>query len=340
MKSFFKKVGQWTILLLITDMTFIFMTWLLKPDAIKSTGAFQLLFTVLIIGIGYFLERRSQQKAVKAVELFLDDPNEAAKKCLLAATDISWHSAINTLYSQLKSQSAMINEKQMDLQNYREYIEAWTHEIKTPLSLATLVLDNHKDEMSPYIYSRMSHVRHKIGEDVDRILYYARLQADHVDYKFTKLCLDECVQEVISDFHALAEEKNLLFQLRLLPLEVVSDKRVLNFILSQLISNAVKYAAQENGMVSISIWQDDNVESKIHLSVHDNGVGVFPEDAPFIFDKGFTGNHPDRQKATGMGLYFVRKYAEALSIEVELEPIIPAVSGFGIELTFPRVSFS
>jgi signal transduction histidine kinase len=339
MKSFLKKVGYWTILLLITDMTYIFMTWLLRPDAMKSTGTFLLLFTVLIIGIGYFLEHRSQQKAVKAMELFLEDPNEASKQSLLTVIDISWHLAINTLYSQLKSQSAAINEKQLDLQNYREYIEAWTHEIKTPLSLATLVLDNHKDEMSPYVYSRMSHVRHKISEDVDRILYYARLQADHVDYKFTKLCLDECVNEVVSDFHALAEEKNVLFQLRLLPLEVVSDKRVLNFILSQLISNAVKYAAQENGMVSISIWQEDNLENKIYLSVRDNGVGISPEDAPFIFDKGFTGNHPDRQKATGMGLYFVKKYAEALSIEVGLEPIIPAISGFGIELIFPRVSF-
>lgn len=337
MKSFLKRVGYWTILLLITDMTFIFMTWLLSPGALKSVSAFLLLFTILIMGIGYFLERRSQLKAVKAMQDFLDDPNEAAKQRFLEATDVSWHSNINTLYSQLKSQSAMINEKQLDLQNYREYIEAWIHEIKTPLSLATLLLDNHKDEMSPYIYSRMSYVRHQISEDVDRILYYARLQADHADYIFTKLYLDECVQEVVSDFHALTEEKGVLFQLSLLPLKVVSDKRVLSFILSQLLSNAVKYAAQENGMVSISIWQDDNAENKIHLSVRDNGAGVSHEDAPFIFDKGFTGNHPNRQKATGMGLYFVKKYAEALSIEVGLEPIISAGNGFGIELIFPIV---
>lgn len=337
MKSFLKKVGHWTALLLITDITFIFVAWLLRPDALKSVGVFLLLFTVLIIGIGFFLERRSQQKAVKAMQEFLDDPNEATKEHFIGATDVSWHSAINDLHSRLKKQSALINEKQLDLQNYREYIEEWTHEIKTPLSLATLVLDNHKEEMSPYVYSRISHVRQQISEDVDRILYYARLQADHVDYKFTNLNLEEYIQEVVSDFHALAEEKNVDFQLSLQPLAVVSDKRVLSFILSQLLSNAVKYAAKENGKVSISVWQDDNAENRIHLSVRDNGMGVSPEDAPFIFDKGFTGNHPDHQKATGMGLYFVKKYTEALAVEVKLEPVNTADSGFGIELIFPIV---
>lgn len=337
MKFFLKRVGRWAILLLITDLTFVFTTWLLNPGELKSVGVFLLLFTVLIISIGSFLERRSRQKAARAIQNFLDDPNETTKQRLLAATDVFWHSAINALYNQLESQSAMINEKQMDLQNYREYIEAWTHEIKTPLSLATLVLDNHKDEMSPYVYSRLSYVRHQTSEDVDRILYYARLQADHVDYKFTKLHLDECVQEVVSDFKVLAEERNVDFQFSLLPLEVVSDKRVLSFMISQLISNAVKYAASEEGMIEVLIWKEEGTEARIHLSVRDNGDCVPPEDAPFIFDKGFTGNHPDRQNATGMGLFFVKKYAEAMSVEVKLETSDPAVRGFGIELIFPCV---
>lgn len=139
MKFFLKKVDHWTAIFLITDMTFIFMTWLLRPDALKNVGAFLMLFTALIICIGYFLERRSQQKAVKAMQDFLDDPSETTKQRFLGTTDVSWHPEINALYCQLKSQSAMINEKQIDLQNYREYIEAWTHEIKTPLSLANLV---------------------------------------------------------------------------------------------------------------------------------------------------------------------------------------------------------
>ncbi len=73
---------------------------------------------------------------------------------------------------------------------------------------------------------------------------------------------------------------------------------------------------------------------EIHLVVYNNGDGVPPEDVPFIFDKGFTGNYPNRQRATGMGLYLVRKYAEKLCVKVRLDSDIPYERGFGIELVF------
>ncbi|CAB1241055.1 Integral membrane sensor signal transduction histidine kinase [Ruminococcaceae bacterium BL-4] len=336
MKLFLKRIGYWLILLLLTDLTFILMTWLLRPDAMKSICLFILLFTAIIIGVGYFLQCRTQKKEINAVESFLNDPNEATKQALIVTLDNSWAHVIETGYARLKKQNADLNEKQLNLQNYQEYIEAWTHEIKTPMSLMTLVLGNHKDEMSPYVYSRMEHSRRQISEDVEKILYYARLQTAHVDYNFTRFRLDECAEEVIREFISLIAEKQIDLVTKWNPTTVVSDRKVLAFMISQLLSNAVKYAAKKDGQVFVSTWQDDD-DHKIHLCVRDNGAGVPLEDAPFIFEKGFTGNHPDRQKATGMGLYLVKKYAEALSAEVNLKNGFLMSGGFGIELIFPCV---
>lgn len=336
MKSFLKSVGHWLVLLLITNLTFVLLTWLLRPDAMKSICLFLLLFTALILGAGYFLQRRKQNGEIIAVTRFLDDPNETSKQALAAVLDDSWTPVVETVYTQLKKQTAEINEKQLNLQNYQEYIEAWTHEIKTPMSLMTLVLENHEDEMSPYVFSRMEHSRRQISEDVEKILYYARLQTDHADYNFTRFGLDACAEEVIGEFVSLAEEKRIKFVTELTPATIVSDKKVLAFMISQLLSNAVKYAAAENGKVFVSVRQETDGD-KVRLFVGDNGEGVPPEDAPFIFDKGFTGNHPDRQKATGMGLYLVKKYAEAMKLEVRIAPARAAGSGFGIELLFPCV---
>lgn len=336
MKSFLKGVGHWLVLLLLTDLIFILLTWMLRPDAMKSICPFILLFTAIIIGVGYFLQFRKRKREIDAVTRFFDDPNETAKQALSVSLDDSWMHVIETVYSKLKRQSAEVNEKQLNLQNYQEFIEAWTHEIKTPMSLVTLVLENHKDEMSPYVYSRMEHAKRQINADVEKILYYARLQTDHVDYNFTRFRLDECTKEVIGDFASLAEEKHIQLVIKLRRMMVVSDRKVLAFMISQMFSNAIKYASAQNGKVLVSI-QQCNCDNKIHFLVKDNGEGVAQEDAPFIFDKGFTGNHPDRQKATGMGLYLVKKYAEALSVKVELEPVAAAGKGFGIELIFPRV---
>ena len=336
MKSFLKGTWHWLALLLITDLTFILLIWLLRPDAMKNICLFLTLFTALLLGVGYFLQRRKQNREITAITRFLDDSNEASKQALAAVLDDSWKPVVETVYAQLKKQAAEINAKQLNLQNYQEYIEAWTHEIKTPMSLMPLVLENHKDEMSPYVFSRMEHSRRQISEDVEKILYYARLQTDHADYNFTRFGLDVCAEEVIGEFSSLAEEKRIKFVTELTPATIVSDRKVLAFMISQLLSNAVKYAAAENGKVSVSIWQDED-DDKIHFFVGDNGEGVPPEDAPFIFDKGFTGNHPDRQKATGMGLYLVRKYAEAMKLEVRIAPSGAAGCGFGIELIFPCV---
>lgn len=335
---FFKAKRPWLVLLLLTDLFFVFLVWLTSPGAFGSIVVIILLFTAFIMFAGCLIDQKKQKKQMDALQLFLIDPDEEAKKRLMVVTDEFWHPAITTVSEQLREQAQTINENRLELQNYQEFIEAWVHKIKTPLSLTTLILANHKEEMSAYVYNRMEHVRCTVNNDVERILYYARLQSDHVDYKFTRLDLSDCVRECLEDFCTLSNEKKVNIKLDLLPLKIISDKKVLTFMLSQLFSNAFKYTASDNGVVRVVTWSDTQCRGKIHLAVRDNGKGVPPEDIPFLFDKGFTGNHPDRQDATGMGLYLVKKYAEALSVEVSIEPISSSGKGFGIELLFPQVS--
>ena len=130
------------------------------------------------------------------------------------------------------------------------------HEVKTPLSLATLVLDNHREEMSPYVYDRMAHVHHAISGNVDRLMYYARLQADHVDYKFERLDLETCVRERLDEFLPIAKERGIDVKTDIASIEVISDRKVLAFMLAQIFSNALKYADQESGQVSVAGWMD------------------------------------------------------------------------------------
>lgn len=325
----------WLALLTITSLFFIFITWLTDPDAFSSIILTILLFTAFIIFTGFWVEQRRRKKQLEILQSFLADPDEETEQRLMMVTDKFWHPGIRTVSEKLREQSQLVKEKQMELQNYQEFIEAWTHEIKTPLSLATLVLANRKAEIPPYVYQRMEHVRSAISSDVDKILYYARLQSDHMDYKFVKIDLNACVQECLEHFYAIIEEKKIDVQQTLMPLQVTSDKKVLIFILSQIFSNAFQYTPSDHGVVRILSWS--GTQNEIHLAVRDNGKGVPPEDMPFLFDKGFTGNHPDRQNATGMGLYLLRKYAEVLSIDVVVEPISATGRGFGIELIFPEV---
>ena len=165
-----------------------------------------------------------------------------------------------------------------------------------------------------------------------QILYYARLQADHVDYKFERLDLETCVRESLDEFLPIAKERGIDVKTDIACIEVISDRKVLAFMLAQIFSNALKYADQESGRVSVAGWMDAKEEGKAHLKVRDNGNGVPYEDLPFIFDKGFTGHRTDFRNSTGMGLYFVKKYAEKLAIQVKIDEASTSDRGFGIEL--------
>ena len=240
-----------------------------------------------------------------------------------------------------RDMTGAVSDAQASQREYREYVERWVHEIKTPLSLSELVLENHREEMSEYVYRRMRHVQRMAEMDVERILYYARLHAEHVDYRFEKIFLPECVEEVLEEFSGMEEEKGVDVRVEAAQSWIVSDRRVLAFMLSQILGNAFKYTRKTGGIVEIAGWEDEEGEKekrKIHLAVRDNGGGVPQEDIPFLFDKGFTGNHPGRQDATGMGLYFVKKYAEVLAVDVRVEEERILDGGFGIELLFPMVS--
>lgn len=332
MKNLLHDKGHWFLLFFITDLTFFFVTWLLSPGMLKSVGLFLILFTSLAIVSAYLMESRNQKKQLKAWESFLENTDEESFRRLQALAAPPLQDTIKKLYDRFTGLNGAINKKQLNLENYRDYIEAWTHEMKTPLSLAALVMGNHGEEMNPYVKGRMDYIFHLISEDVERILYYARLQADHVDYHFSTVGLHECAALVLSDFQPYIEEKKITLIPDLSPLTVVSDKKVLCFMIAQLLSNAVKYAASPNGEIRLSIRKTSD---KTILSVSDNGKGVLPEDAPFIFDKGFTGNRKDRRNATGMGLYLVKKFADAMCVEVGLGEKPGPMEGFCIELGFP-----
>lgn len=329
MKQYVKRALHWIVLLLFTDIAFIFSTWIIRREAVRYMSLFFLLFTVLTLVIGFWSELHKQRKDETILLDFLETPDDRTRDVLLERFHYS--EAARQLCQQVLSDQTLLNEKTVELSEYQDYIEAWVHEVKTPLSLSTLVMSNHKDEMSPYVYARMKYAQHQINEDVERILFYARLQADHSDIKFTRFRLDECVSEALDEYRPFIEEKSILLAMDFRPLEVASDRKTVSFMVSQLISNAVKYTDSNAGKISMTIRQDGD---EIHLGIYNNGDGVPPEDVPFIFDKGFTGNYPNRQKATGMGLYLVRKYAEKLCVRVKLDSDIPYESGFGIELIF------
>ena len=221
-------------------------------------------------------------------------------------------------------------------EDYEEYVETWAHEIKTPLSLLTLLLDNRREEFPESVGYKLDVIRNRMHEYVEQMLYYARLKSTHKDYLFEQLDIRECVDEVLEDYRILLDEKkfDVTFPAAAGPADEKAyvDRRGLYFILSQIISNAVKYSG-EDPTLEISFSRSGY---ELMLRIRNSGMGVRSCDLPHIFEKGFTGGTGDgRKNATGMGLYLAKGVAGEMNLK--LEAASEWGKGFEIRVSFPGV---
>ncbi|MFF2911465.1 hypothetical protein [Paenibacillus sp. NPDC057934] len=86
-----------------------------------------------------------------------------------------------------------IKEYSKKEREYREYIEAWVHEIKTPIASGKLIIENNKTEMTKKIEEEFN----KVEEYVEQVLYYARSTNPAEDYIIKKFCLMDSVKNVV-----------------------------------------------------------------------------------------------------------------------------------------------
>ena len=99
----------------------------------------------------------------------------------------------------------------------------------------------------------------------------------------------------------------------------VTNKKWLEFILNQIMINAIKYKRDTDSCVTIEACVIDDI---VRLSIIDNGVGIKKSEIDRIFDKGFTGTNGRNQKrSTGIGLFLCKKLCKELNIGIFAESV-------------------
>lgn len=194
---------------------------------------------------------------------------------------------------------------------YQEYIEQWIHEIKTPITAAKLLCENHPSTPSREMLAQLECITHY----TEQALYYARSEHTEKDSLIRETHLAEVVHQ------AIAENKYMLCQhqaeviVEEMPGVVCTDDKSLCFILNQLIGNAVKYRTASPRLR----FAAQTGPGQICLLVEDNGLGIPAADLPRVFEKGFTGqNGRTVHSSTGLGLYLCKRLCDKLDIGLEI----------------------
>ena len=204
--------------------------------------------------------------------------------------------------------------------DYKEYVETWVHEVKIPIAAAKMLIENHKNE--PVKEVGIDTEIGRIQDYVEQALFFARSEAVEKDYMIREIDMEELVYDVISDKRRILREKRAGIDLHDLKTEkkILSDKKWLAFIISQIIDNSIKYAKEEETLrLEIFLSED---EKGTMLTIRDNGVGMKSGEAAKVFDKGFTGtNGRNMKQSTGMGLYLCKKLCTRLEHEIKVQSV-------------------
>lgn len=216
---------------------------------------------------------------------------------------------------------------QMTLEQEKDELLSWIHEVKTPLTALRLMIDRIQDEE---LKSHMTYEWLRIHLLLDQQLHQRRLPFMENDLYIGNTDLEGIIFDEIKTLQSWCMQKGIGFDIQLEKAECLSDSKWVAFIIRQLLTNSIKYSEGSDILI-----QSHESNGQTILEVKDAGRGIDPRDLPRIFDKGFTSttNHQDHG-ATGMGLYLTKKVADSLFIDITVRST-PGI-GTTFILTFPQ----
>ncbi|WP_411170592.1 sensor histidine kinase [Clostridium sp. MB05] len=240
------------------------------------------------------------------------------------------------VYDVLKETNKNMNENVKYFKNkqieYREYIETWVHEIKTPIASTKLILENNESEIA----SKVSYEIKKIEGFIEQVLYYSKSEDVSKDYIIKEFNLSEAVKIAIRNNSRDFINKRIKLELNEINVMIFSDVKWVSFIINQLIGNAIKYSEKGKGKVKIYSKSNENSNS---LIIEDNGVGINERDIDRVFEKGFTGENGRLfGKSTGIGLYLCKSLCDKLGLGLKLDS--KKNEGTKVEIVFPLGKFT
>lgn len=307
----------------------IFLTAIdMQASIILILLVFWILIAASYIHIRFFLRKRYFAELLLQLER-LDKKyliSEVMAHPILTEDKIYYH----LLKAANKSMMEQASESKRERKEYKEYIEQWIHDVKTPISAMKLLCENNKSDITRKLMVELTKVSHY----TDQALYYARSENVEKDYFIKEVSMSEMIHAAVAENKQLLLQNHISVEVKDCDNTVYTDEKWIGFILNQLIANAVKYSKKEPKIT----FEANSKQGQVVLRIGDNGVGILETDLPRIFEKGFTGeNGRTGKNSTGIGLFLCKRLCEKLGIGIAVKS--ESGQGTQVELYFPKGDF-
>jgi signal transduction histidine kinase len=235
---------------------------------------------------------------------------------------------------QLKKNDFILRETVLELADSNEKLETANkekdllmsivaHDLRSPLNnihglLNLMKLSGEVNEEQQYCLKLIDNVIDKGKQLIDDLLVIHHYEEGKEKLHLTSLSLPTFLTEILQGFEKAAQEKHIQisheFQTDLI---VTTDELVLSRILTNLISNAIKFSPTQKRLF-IRVWHKD---TQFYIQIQDEGQGFTTEDQQKIFQKfqKLTARPTAGESSTGLGLSIVKILVEQLQGNITLQ---------------------
>ncbi len=223
------------------------------------------------------------------------------------------------------------------------FMSTMSHEIRTPLNevigISNLLMQSNPNDDQLDLIKTLRFSANHLMTLVNDVLDFSKMESGKIVFEQTEFNLADFLDEIKRSYSFRAKEKKLEFNIHRdpkVPTEVTGDQIRLNQILSNLLSNALKFT--QNGSITLNVEEIESSpdQSDIQFTVRDTGIGIPKEKHSEIFES-FTQAAADTTRrfgGTGLGLAICKKLIELQGGKISVESTPERGSAFIFNLVF------
>lgn len=221
------------------------------------------------------------------------------------------------------------------------FLANMSHEIRTPLNsvlgMNEMIMRSTEDPVLLEYARNIKTSGDTLLGLISDILDFSKIEANKMDVVPKNYHPHNLIRECVNSFEQAAEEKDLYIIVKCeedLPKGLFGDQKLLKQIISNIISNAIKYTREGGITVSISKDRINDETVSLVISVADTGIGIAPEDQDGLFDAFSRVNEGENAsvQGTGLGLAITKEIVNLLKGHLFLVSRPGAGSTFTVEI--------
>lgn len=266
---------------------FQFMQWL---------GIASIVFVMLVVFVAYVIS-----------VFVVSGTNNIARTAqeIIDTGDLSRRVDVGGRWDDLSNMAAVLNillDRVEELMHgVRQVSDNIAHDLRTPLTRLRGHIESLQKQYGHDDYAELMVETDQLLGTFNALLRISRIEAEKQRSQFSEVDLKKLLEDVVSFYEPLAEDKSITLDSDLSDAEIHGDRDLLFQAYANLLDNAVKFTP-ENGQVSLSLSQENG---RTHIVVSDNGPGIAQGDEEKIFNRFYRGEKSRSSAGTGLGLSLV-----------------------------------